>query len=238
MSLVEPMWRFYPKQVQNILKKKRIDRDRLKRSLKPPGKRNYKVLFSNIKRVSEEEVSRASSMFKEMKDVYYKLVNAEKKVYKALQEKGLFLDQHDFNIMEVFNCGMSEYSSDQENESVIRDRMKESQIFVDEFESTSAKDKGERAERQALIVTEPRELNFDIPEKVKINSSLDLSSVGQNGTPNSHNSFGRFSHISRNTYRSHNSYSSKSSHRLLFPEYQTERRPQHEHSHQQKGDFL
>lgn len=32
-SMTEPMWRYYPKQVQSILKKKRVDRERLQRSL-------------------------------------------------------------------------------------------------------------------------------------------------------------------------------------------------------------
>ena len=51
----DPMWEFYPKQVQNVLKKKRIDRDRLKRSLKTPGRRNYKTLFANLQKVWAKE---------------------------------------------------------------------------------------------------------------------------------------------------------------------------------------
>lgn len=57
-------------------------------------------------------------MFKEMSEEYYALKIAEKKVHRALREKGLYLDQKDFNIMEVFNNVYSDCSYEEEREEV------------------------------------------------------------------------------------------------------------------------
>lgn len=224
-SLSDPMWNHYPKQVQNILKKKRIDRERLRRSLKPPGKRNYKTLFANIKKISDDQVNTSSSMFKEMKDVYYNLINAEKKVYKALHEKGLFLDQKDFNIMEVFN-NYSDYYSDECSEDDYESRRKEKHddIYVEEFESTSAKNREEKMLDGNDSVIEIDFIKDSETEKRKNSNLLDLPSVDHQGTPNS-NTFERISHISKNTGKSFHTFGSKNSHRNLFAEYPTEKRP-------------
>lgn len=240
-AMNEPLWRYYPKQVQNILKKKRIDRERLRRSLKPPGKRNYKVLFANIKTVSKDEVSKASLMFKGMKDEYYRLINAEKKVFRALQQKGLFLDKQDFNIMEVFNSRYSDYSEseNEENDSFNNKREKHDSIYVEDFESTSAKHrKGVRQEEDIL----DRNCNMYSSESIKPpkeQSSLDIPSVGNCGTPISQ-SFEKFSIISKNSHKSHHTFVSKNSNKMLFQDYKVERRPQKEYLQpcQPKKDFL
>lgn len=223
------MWKFYPKQVQNILKKKRIDRERLRRSLKPPGKRNYKVLFSNVKRVSFEEVSKASEMFKGMKDTYYRLLHAENKIYKALREKGLFLDQKDFNIMEVLNSGLSNYSSEYDHQSEVSSEKKNEEIYVEEFESTSAKQKiNENSEKQVS--------NPDI-EKENERCNLEIRSFDRSETPNSR-SFEPISNHSKNTFKSQNTFISRHSHRMLLNEYPTERRIPVSHHFQPGKDFL
>lgn len=233
----DPMWRYYPKQVQNVLKKKRIDRDRLKRSLKTPGKRNYKTLFSNLTTVCAHEVSKATFMFKDMKDTYYKLTNAEKKVQRALREKGLYLDRHDFNIMEVFNSGGSYYESEDEENSVGPNKHNYDNIYVEELRSTSAKLKGSKrqdsSEQEKLSELD----NHMIAQKDKEPISISLPSISPAGTPNSQ-LFDKVSHISKDTHRSNHMFASRHSNRMLFQEYQTEKRPTADKPRNPPKDFL
>ena len=236
LALTDPMWKFYPKQVQNVLKKKRIDRDRLRRSLKPPGKRNYKVLFANIKKISEDEVAKSSIMFKNMKDVFYKLIKAEKVVRKALLEKGLFLDQKDFNIMEIFNSAYRNYSEDYDSEYSERDREQE-QIYVEELQPM-AENNIQKLEKEEYNSIPPLQLDAteNLQKPVLPPSNFELSSVGPNGTPISQN-FDKFP-LSQKSHKSHQTFISKSSHRLLFADYQVEKRPQVEKPAKPKKDFL
>jgi hypothetical protein len=234
IALADPMWVHYPKQVQNVLKKKRIDRDRLRRSLKPPGKRNYKVLFANMKKVTEREVTKASTMFKEMKDVYYNLINAEKKMHKAFIEKGLFLDHKDFNIMEVFNSAYSEYSyDDQSNIASSAKKQNNTKIHVEEFESTSAKCKAQRLDNDAISVGDLHAQPVEAINKNQISPCFDLHSIV--GTPYSQQ-FEKFplSHKSQKTIE-HQGY--KNSHRMLFYDYPTEKRSQNKIQQNTKKDF-
>jgi len=52
-------------------------------------------------------------MFKNITEEYRSLINAKNKIFKSLREKGLYLDQKDFNIMEVFNNAFSDYSDEE-----------------------------------------------------------------------------------------------------------------------------
>lgn len=74
----ELLWKYYPKQVQNILKKKRIDRDRLQRSLKPPGKRNFKILFSNMEKVTVDEIEKFKDVFSNITQIHNELTQTHK----------------------------------------------------------------------------------------------------------------------------------------------------------------
>jgi hypothetical protein len=232
-SVEDPMWEFYPKQVQNVLKKKRIDRERLRKSLKPPGKRNYRTLFSNLKKVSESEVSTSSLMFKGMKDEYYKLIHAEKKVYKALQEKGLFLDKQDFNIMEVFNYPCSEYSDYEEEKSVQKPKRRFGSIYVEEFESTSAKTKPRQMESNEDLRPQAKAS----PSEESRASNKENLSLPDSGTPSSF-TIEKMSLLSKNTFKSIRSNRSKNSHRLLFPDCHVERRERMVQMKPAKKDFL
>jgi len=234
IALADPMWVHYPKQVQNVLKKKRIDRERLRRSLKPPGKRNYKVLFANMKKVTEREVTKASTMFKDMKDVYYNLVSAEKKMHKALIEKGLFLDHKDFNIMEVFNSAYSEYSYDERSEiGYSNKKHNDAKIYVEEFESTSAKNKAQRSENDAISVRDLHAQPIEALNKNQISPCFDLNSIA--GTPCSQQ-FEKFP-LSHKSQKNIDNHGYKSSHRMLFYDYPTEKRPQNKIQQNPKKDF-
>ena len=241
-SKTESMWRYYPKQVQSILKKKRIDRERLRRSLKPPGKRNYKSLFSNLQKVCVNEMSKASVMFKDMKDIFYKLTNAERSIQRSLKQKGLFLDQKDFDIMAVFNQGMTEYydeNSEMDNtearkrsyyhksengHSEIYSQNKHEKIHVEDFDSTSAK---QRSCTPQFIDYKNndrlREISQHQNAKAITPCSIPISGLSKASTPNS-NGFDYLSHISRNTHKSNNTFRSENSRRMLFPVFRTERR--------------
>ena len=230
------MWKYYPKQVQNILKKKRIDRERLRRSLKPPGKRNYKVLFANVKHICNEEVYRASHMMKRMKDNYYKMLHSERRVFKALREKGLFLDRKDFNIMEVFNSEFYNLSSeyDQESESVYLKRKFNDD--VNEFESTSAKGSEAAKEKQKETI-EAKNDNGDVRHKFNEFCNFDIASLNKSWTPISCH-FEPISNYSKLTHKSRSTFISRKSQRMLFQDCQVERRePSNCHMPQGK-DFI
>ena len=229
----DPLWRYYPKQVQNILKKKRIDRERLRRSLKPPGKRNYRILFTNVKFICSEEVNKASYMVKRMKDRYYKMIHAEKRVLKALREKGLHLDRKDFNIMEVFNSEfynlISEY--DQQSESVCY--KKECSEDANQFESTSSKGSEKIREKQKEMSIGSKIDNGDVSQKTNEYWNFDLASLNKSWTPISCH-FEPISNHSKLTHKSRSTFVSKKSQRMLFQDYQVERREQ-AHAHQSQG---
>lgn len=238
----DPMWRLYPKQVQNILKKKRIDRERLRRSLKPPGKRNYKTLFGNVKKVANEEVYKASSIFKDILGDYYKLINAEKKVYKALHEKGLFLDKKDFNIMEVFNAGYSDYSDYEEEEEndenvpIPHNTYNSKHIEVEEFEPTQHKIKEEKHSEGMMSHEDVHNYQNNLFKRQRDTPTLDLPSIDHYGSLTSPN-FEKISNISRHSNDYQNNFVPKSSHRMLFQDYKVERRPK-EFIHCSKNDFV
>lgn len=238
--LMDPMWKFYPKQVQNIMKKKRIDRERLRRSLKPPGKRNYKLLFGNIKHVSSEEVCKASEIFKNVLGDYHKLANAEKKIYKALQEKGLFIDKRDFNIMEVFNSGCSEYSDSEVDESLPASHSKYNikPIEVEKFESASEENKAERNSAESPVTEDLPAYQNNIFKRQRETPSLDLPSIENFRSPNSPY-FEKLSHISKYSHQAQNNFVARNSNRMLFHDYKVEKRPQREfieHPHKRNFD--
>lgn len=235
----ENMWRYYPKQVQSILKKKRIDRERLRRSLKPPGKRNYKHLFANLQKVWKDEVSKASTMFKDLKDVFYKLTHAERQIRKALLEKGLYLDQKDFDIMAVFNQETSDsyYNSSQVDEDEWTEKEFEN-IYADDFDSTSAKLKLETEKR---IKQDIDRLSIHSHHNVKVpiiqSCTPEIPSLSKGSSPNS-NIFDYKSHISRVTDHSQLSFIPKNSGRALFPEFKAERRWEMESSQNQHKHYI
>jgi hypothetical protein len=228
-SNLEPMWRYYPKQVQSILKKKRIDRERLRRSLKPPGKRNYKHLFNNLQRVCSDEVTKASEMFKDIKDVNYKLKHAERKVRKALSEKGLFLDQHDFDIMAIFNQELSdsyfEEESENEKQQELKTEKRFEKIYVEEFDSRSDKGKLQAEKRQKLEMEKYSFRSSPVSSEQILNMYCHKCKPSVNIVKCSpfSNGFEYKSHISRATYKSHVSFNSKNSRRVLFDEVHPEK---------------
>ena len=205
--------------------------------MKAPGKRNYKTLFSNLKKVSLSEVMKASAMFKGMTQEYNKLKAIEKKVFKALEEKGLHLSTKDFNIMEVFNNAYSEYSFEAtQQEKVSGENIKYSPIYIDRFEPHISK---EKKEQRQIPVTPPQDkLEVPIPEaKNNIGSNcLEGSMFEPSGTPNSL-TFEKISILSKYTGRSHRSFASKKSQRHLFQDYQVERRQKYKQNNQ-KGDYM
>jgi hypothetical protein len=173
-------------------------------------------------------------MFKGMTSEYCKLVNAEKKLHRALKEKGLFLDHRNFNIMEVFNYPYSDYSDmDEENKTIVEQRNFE-KIYVEGFDQTDAKFNAENIPVQ-LVRDNHGYKQKKLYGKERENHERLLHRNNEIGsTPNSGFSFEGASHHSKNTHRSHNSISFKSSHRLLFGnEYQVEKR-----SKTTKKDFL
>lgn len=159
------------------------------------------------------------------------------KVQRALREKGLFISQKDFNIMEVFNPGFScSYSeSDQQSESSI---YKEEQL-VNNNESERISDKSNSNEQNKIKVCSPNFQNYNSHQCVnnKYQSSLGLRSISQSGTPISCN-FEPVSNNSKMTNKSHNSFISRNSQRLLFQDFHTEKRiPQSKVFHPGK-DFI
>ena len=180
------MWNFYPARVQNTLKKKKIDKEKLNKSLKAPGKRNYKTLFSNVKKVTLAEINKSSLLFKEMTAEYNKLTIAENKVYRALQEKGLHLDREDFNIMEVFNHAYAEYSvaSDHEENKINERPEKYSPSY---FGPIDAKAKPKEI---PIRVTTPQDI---LRAPIRINNNYENNGferefrLDTSGTPNSFN---------------------------------------------------
>lgn len=230
------MWKYYPKQVQNILKKKRIDRERLRRSLKPPGKRNYKVLFANVKHICNEEVYRASHMMKRMKDNYYKMLHAESRVFKALREKGLFLDRKDFNIMEVFNSEFYNWSSEYDEQSDSVYTKQKANDDVNEFESTSAKG-SETVKQKQVELLEVKNDNGDARQKLTEFWNFDITSLNKSCTPISCH-FEPISNYSKLTHKSRSTFVSRKSQRMLFQDCHVERREPVNWGSSQGKDFI
>lgn len=166
-------------------------------------------------------MAKASSLLSDITSVFTKLSSAEQKVRKALSQKGLFLDQHDFDIMAVFNQELSDSyfdESEQDKQDVDSDREFE-KIYVENFDSNSEKSKLKCEKR-------PR---FD-PEKFSLRSTPISSEQILNMycskckpcvnlvkfSPSS-NGFEYKSHVSGATYRSHTSFNAQGkSSRMLF----------------------
>lgn len=202
-------------------------------------------------------MSRASVLFKDLKDIFYKLTNAERKIQRSLKEKGLFLDKKDFDIMAVFNQDMSEYYEDDESElehsemrkisyynksdneqNEVYSQTKREKIHVGDFDSTSAK---QRVESPKLIEYSNRNMagsSSQIPEAKRLNPcSIQIPGLSKASTPNS-NGFDYLSHISRHTHKSNNTFRSDNSRRMLFPAFRTEKRAGGCHDSSGSKDFL
>ena len=196
--------------------------------MKPPGKRNYKHLFANLQKVCADEVSKASLMFKDMKGVYYKLINAERKIRRALLEKGLFLDDKDFDIMAIFNQELSDSYFDSDSEQNDIDSEKHfRKIYVNEFDDTPEKEKL-KTEKRAKYEADRHSLesNLNQDENLLAKPALPMPSISMSkGSSPKSNSFEYKSFVSKLTHKSNLSFRSKNSRRLLFDEYRPEKRP-------------
>lgn len=171
------------------------------------------------------EVSFSSNMFKGMTSEYCRLVNAEKKLHRALKEKGLFLDKRDFNIMEVFNYPYSDYSDMDEENKTIGEQREFEKIYVEEFDQTDTKYNNENIPVHPVSENHGYEHRKVYLKEMENHERTGLHNHEIANTPNSGFSFEGASHISKNTHRSHNSISFKGSQRLLFGEgYQVEKR--------------
>lgn len=180
------------------------------------------------------EIRESSYMFKSMSEDYYKLKAAEREVHKALKQKGLFLDQKDFNIMEAFNDACSEYSDNKEESKDSKSEGKSSFISVENID-------------RPLPISKPDPLAYSghLPLKSIGNLNnlgrssverefLEVPSFSNSATPNSF-TLEKISHHSKYTNKSNHSFASKNSQRLLFQDAKIERRPNQPRI--QKGDF-
>jgi hypothetical protein len=181
-------------------------------------------------------VAKSSIMFKNIKDVFYKLIKAEKVVRKALIQKGLFLDQKDFNIMEIFNSAYGNYSEDYDSEYSERDKEQEHSYVQDAW--ANGGEKIEKLEKEEYNSIPPLQLDAnEHRQKPQLpTNNFELSPVEPSGTPNSQN-FDKFP-LSQKSHKSNLNFVSRSSNRLLFADYQVEKRPLAEKQAKPKKDFL
>ena len=167
-------------------------------------------------------------MFKDMKGVYYKLINAERKIRRALLEKGLFLDDKDFDIMAIFNQELSDSYFDSDSEQNDIDSEKHfRKIYVNEFDDTPEKEKL-KTEKRAKYEADRHSLesNLNQDENLLAKPALPMPSISMSkGSSPKSNSFEYKSFVSKLTHKSNLSFRSKNSRRLLFDEYRPEKRP-------------
>lgn len=174
---------------------------------------------------------------KKWKILITNLLMLKNKIQRGLREKGLFLSQKDFNIMEVFNPGFSCSYSVSDEQSEISSYKEEIQNNANELESTSAKNNA--TEQKLIKISSPinQNDNSNLSINNKYQSILELRSISRSGTPISYN-FEPVSNNSKMTNKSHNTFISRNSQRMLFQDYQTERRNHHNRNFQPGRDFI
>lgn len=183
------------------------------------------------------EIKEASYMFKNMTQEYYQLKVAERRVHKALREKGLYLDQKDFNIMEVFNNAYSEYSFDEEGENQDpADEKKVNFVSVESLDRPTPIGRPNPLENSGNILNKPLGISNPFGKSSVEREFLEVPSFSNSATPNSF-TLEKMSLYSRYTNKSHQSFASKNSQRLLFQDANVEKRPKKAQK-EKKGDFM
>lgn len=171
-----------------------------------------------------------------MSEEYYKLKIAERNVHKALREKGLFLDQKDFNIMELFNNAYSDYSFDEEEENKEpRPVRKFSSISVDNLDCSLPVKRPDHLASSGNPYSKPIGITNPFGRSSVGKDFLEVPSFSNSATPNSF-TLEKMSLHSRFTNKTHQSFASKNSQRLLFQDATLERRQKD--PKKAKGDFL
>ena len=175
-------------------------------------------------------------MFKSTSEEYYKLKIAERNVHKALREKGLFLDQKDFNIMELFNNAYSEYSFEEDDaEKKPEPSRKFSSISVDNLDCSLPVKKPDHLANSGNLHNKTIGITNPFGRSSVGKDFLEVPSFSNSATPNSF-TLEKMSLYSRYTNKSHQSFASKSSQRLLFQDANVEKRQKN--TKKPKGDFL